>query len=116
MKLFLPLFPIIACCSCSDTFINHKLNYEKIGSCNNEASAVKIMSNIAGERYEFVSCLNDNFDGKNYLVERKGDSIVVSFPKDGTAKAAFKLTLDIDAKPAYHHIILDGTDIPIAQQ
>jgi hypothetical protein len=116
MKNIIVFLVLIILTSCSDSFINHKLNYEKTGPCTNEAPAVKMLSNIAGERYEFVSCLGDDFDGKNYLVERKGDSIVVSFPKTVATKSAFKLTLDIDAKPVYHHIILDGTDIPIAQQ
>ncbi len=102
--------------SCNDAFINHKLTYEKIGACTDEKPPVKMLSNIAGERYEFVSCLNDDFDGKNYLVERKGDSIVVNFPNTAAAKSAFKLTLDIDAKPAYRHIILDGSEILVEQQ
>ena len=116
MKYILTILTTIALSSCSDAFINHSLKYEKQGACNNEQVPVKIIANISGERYEFVSCLDDNFDGKNYLVERKGDSIVVSFPNTAEIKSSFKLTLDIDAKPAYHHIILDGIDIPIAQQ
>ena len=114
---FIPLiFTIALFCSCSDSFINHSLKYEKLGACKNEEVSVKMLSNISGERYEFVSCLEENFDGKNYLVERKGDSILVSFPKAGTAKSSFRLTLDIDAKPVYHHIFLDGMEIPIVQQ
>jgi hypothetical protein len=116
MKYILTLLTTIALSSCSDAFINHSLKYEKLGACSSEQVPVKMLSNIAGEQYEFVSCLDDNFDGKNYLVERRGDSIIVSFPKTAIAKAAFKITLDIDAKPAYQHIILDGIDIPIAQQ
>ena len=116
MKFFLSIILLNACCSCSDTFINHKLSYEKNGACSNELPPVKILSNIAGERYEFVSCLGDDFDGKNYSVERTGDSIIVTFPKSRVNPVAYKLTLDIDAKPAYHHIILDGVDIPLPQQ
>jgi hypothetical protein len=116
MKFLLSLLLLIACCSCSNSFINHKLTYEKIGPCSNEIVPVKITSNIAGERYEFFNCLGNDFDGKNYFVERKGDSIVVSFPNTTEPKSSFKLTLDIDAKPAYQHIILDGVDIPLAQQ
>ena len=116
MKYSLFVLVSILLLSCSDSFINHSLKYEKQGACSNEQVPVKIIANISGERYEFVSCLDDDFDGKNYLVERKGDSIVVSFPNTAAIKASFKLTLDIDAKPAYYHIILDGIDIPIAQQ
>ena len=116
MKIVLSFLLLIVCCSCNDSFINHKLTYEKIGACSDEVPPVKMLTNIAGERYEFVSCLGDDFNGENYSVKRTGDSIIVSFPKSRTNPAAFKLTLDIDAKPAYQHIILDGVDIPVAQQ
>jgi hypothetical protein len=113
---------ILSCCllfvfaSCSDAFINHKLQYEKTGACGNEENIpVKMLSNINGERYEFMSCLDENFDGENYLVERKGDSIVVSFSPAKEKGALFKITLDIDAKPAYKHIVLDGRDVSIKQ-
>ncbi|HMO61562.1 MAG TPA: hypothetical protein PKC39_10295 [Ferruginibacter sp.] len=101
--------------SCSDSFINHKLAFEKTGDCTNTVQPVKMLSNINGERYQLVSCLNADFDGTNYKVERNGDTLVVSFPKNGTAKAAFTLTLDIDAKPVYRYIIIDGHEIPIRQ-
>jgi hypothetical protein len=104
---------LVACISCSDSFINHKLQYEKTGACTDAIQPVKMLSNINGERYEWVSCLNADFDGTNYTVERKGDTILVKFPKDGAAKAAYKLTLDIDAKPTYKYIIVDGNEIPV---
>jgi len=109
---------IITCCclffSCSDSFINHDLKFEKTGNCTGVLQPVKMISNINGERYEFVSCMDDGFDGKNYKVERKGDSILVSFPKtSGKAQAQYNLVLDIDAKPNYHHIILDGQELTI---
>jgi len=100
--------------SCSNSFINHKLKFEKIGYCSSVPSPVNMTSNINGERYEFVGCMDDGFDGKNYRVERKGDTIIVSFPKTATKKqVSFSLVLDIDAKPAYHHIILDGQELTI---
>ncbi|MFT3680586.1 MAG: hypothetical protein QM791_09965 [Ferruginibacter sp.] len=114
MKL-IPVFLLILFASCSDSFINHKLKYEKLGDCNRAKEPVKMLSNINGERYELVSCIDDDFNGSNYTVERKGDTIVVDFPKRNAAKAAFKLTLDIDAKPVYKYILLDGEAIPITQ-
>lgn len=115
MKVITPLIIVLLFSSCSDSFINHKLQFEKLGACTNEKLPIKMLSNIAGERYELVSCIDENFDGKNYSVERKGDTIIVNFPKTAEAKALFKLTLDIDAKPEYHYIILDGEEIPIRQ-
>ncbi|HMI79680.1 MAG TPA: hypothetical protein VK484_12855 [Ferruginibacter sp.] len=100
--------------SCSDSFINHDLEFKKLGECSESQPPVKIISNINGERYEFHSCMDDDFDGKNYSVERTGDSIIVNFPKTGSKKQAlYNLILDIDAKPAYQHIILDGQGITI---
>ncbi len=68
------------------------------------------MSNIAGERYEFEACLNSNFAGDAYTVERKGDSLVVAFQRVDGDKAAFKITLDIDAFPVYDYIVIDGKE------
>ena len=71
--------------SCSNSFINHELKAERIGECTQQPSPVKMISNINGERYEFEYCLDEGFDGEKYLVERKGDSLIVSFAKS-TAK------------------------------
>lgn len=98
--------------SCSDQFINHKLRFEKLGNCPGVADPVKLTRNINGTRYEFTSCLNDGFDGKNYSVSRQGDTLIVDFPRaEHTGVYQYKLILDIDAKPAYHHLILDGRDL-----
>ena len=106
MKCFSILVTLILLSSCSNSFINHKLQSEKIGACTNEAVPIKMLSNINGERYEFQYCLNDGFDGKNYTIERNGDSLLIKFPATTAKTALYKLTLDIDAKPAYHHIKL----------
>ena len=113
---------VFSCClffSCSDSFVNHKLQSERIGDCSGISASVKITANINGERYEFVSCIDDGFDGKNYSLIRTGDSIIVQFPKTAAAnKVAYKIILDVDTKPAYHHIILDGRELNVnpAQQ
>lgn len=110
---------IISCCclffSCSDSFINHKLQFEKIGDCTGVTGSVKMISNINGERYEFYSCIDNGFTQKDYTVERNGDSLIVSFPKSSPNKSLYKLVLDVDAKPAYHHIILDDRELTIVK-
>ena len=73
-----------------------------------------MISNINGERYEFDYCLNEGFDEKAYTVERKGDSLVVIFPKSTSKTALYKLILDIDAKPAYHHIVLGDKTLEVS--
>jgi hypothetical protein len=114
MKYTLILITIVFLSSCGpDTYINHKLQAEKMGAdCNNEITPVKITSNINGEHYEFEHCLAEGFDATNYTVERKGDSIVVTFPEPANKPTVlYKLTLDIDAYPAYSNISLGGRTI-----
>jgi len=114
MKLIITLVTFLFLSSCSNSFINHTMKAEKIGTCNNDVLPTKMISNINGERYEFNYCLDENFDGKNYAVVRSGDSLLVQFPAATKNTALFKLTLDIDAKPAYHHIKLgDGQTIEV---
>ena len=104
---------VIFLSSCSNSFINKKLQAEKIGDCSNETAPIKMTGNINGERYEFNYCLDEGFDGKDYTVERSGDSLLVKFPAPVKKTALYKLILDIDAKPAYHHIKLGGQTLEI---
>lgn len=114
MKYVIILFTSVMFYSCSDSFINHDLETERIGECDGFPASIKMISNINGERYEFYSCLDDGFDEKNYTVERKGDSIVVDFPETpGVKQALYKITIDIDAKPRYRKILLDGREVNI---
>lgn len=100
--------------SCSDSFINHELKAEKVGDCGDYSKTIGMISNINCERYQFFSCIDDNFDGKNYTLVRRSDSIIVDFPKTADQKKSlFKLILDVDAKPNYHHIILDGREVTV---
>ena len=102
--------------SCSDSFINHQLKVEKVGDCTDYSRTINMISNINGERYQFLSCIDDGFDGKNYTLVRKGDSVIVDFPKTAAQKKSlYKLILDVDAKPNYHHIILDGREVTVVQ-
>lgn len=101
--------------SCSNTpFVNHKLTATKTGDCNSDAAPAKVnvISNINGERFEFESCLGENFDSKNYTVERTGDSLFVKLqPATNNSLALYKIVLDIDAKPAYRYISINGLGI-----
>ena len=116
MKYITLIFAIFFFCTCRESFINNTLKFEKLGDCGNEQTPIKMTSSITGERYEFVCCIDEDFDGHNFLIERKGDSILVNFPKAAKTKAAFKITLDVDIKPAYQHIFLDGKEVVVVQQ
>lgn len=114
MKYIQPLLIILLISSCQRSFINHELKAERIGACNTRTAPVKLTSNINGERYEFEYCLDNGFNEKDYQVSRKGDSLIVSFNKPGARSAMYRLTLDIDAKPAYRHILLGETMVEIS--
>jgi len=64
--------------------------------------------NTFGEHYEFNRCLVEGFNTDDYLIERKGDTLVLSFPKEqaNEQKALYKLNLDIHASPKYNFIKL----------
>lgn len=115
MKYFLTALTILLLSSCGpDAFINHKLKAEKVRACTNELTPAKIniTSNIYGEHYEFECCLEENFDVKNYTVEKKGDSLFVKLPAaNGKTTALYKLVLDIEANPAYRYISINGVGI-----
>ena len=106
MRYFVSLALLALFVSCSNSFINHELKAERIGECTMEKQPVNMNSNINGERYEFDYCLGEGFSDKDYKVERTGDTLFVRFPIPVGKTAMYKLTLDIDAKPAYHLILL----------
>jgi len=115
MKYMISCFCCFLVFACNDPFVNHDLKYEKMGDCTGNSGSIKMIANINGVRYEFLSCLDEGFDGKNYSVERTGDSLIVTFPRSADQqKALFKLILDVDAKPRYNHIILDGREVILA--
>lgn len=102
--------------SCNDTYVNHKLEFKKLGPCQDISAQVQLEANIAGERYLFNQCLSESFDEKGYSVDRKGDTLVVSFKnKTDEPKAAFALTLDIDASPRYSHIQIGDLVLAIGE-
>lgn len=108
ISLFLLVAVVVCSCSNNEPFINHKLTYKKTGECTVGEKVINMTSNIAGERYVFEACLNADFAGDAYTVERQGDSLVVAFQRKEGEKAAFTVTLDIDAFPVYDHIVIDG--------
>lgn len=104
-RIFLICLVGVPLLSCSDNFINHKIEYKKLGGCGEISPLIQMESNIAGDRYIFNQCLPDDFDEKGYSVIRSGDTLVVSFnKKPDKPLSEFNVTLDIDANPRYGHI------------
>jgi len=93
-------------------YINHDLKAERIGDCSATLTACTLTVNSFGEHYEFNRCLVEGFNTDDYLIERKGDTLVLTFPKEKNdePKALYKLNLNIHASPKYNFIKL-GTEV-----
>jgi hypothetical protein len=90
-------------------FVDHKLKFEKISdNCENLKPSFRMVSNVAGERFEFEKCLDVNFKNDQMNVSRQGDTILVQFQKPATQKVLYKITLDVDSYPRYGFITVDG--------
>jgi hypothetical protein len=117
MKSILILWVALFCFSCkTKPFLKHELEYKKISDvCTGRDPMVRMNSNLNGERYEFQECLDDNFDGKNISVVRKGDTVVVSFSKSqkNKARGLFSIILDIDSYPRYNYMTISDNTFPI---
>lgn len=104
--IFLGLAFLLACNR--KPFVNHKLKFEKISeSCENLKPSFRMVSNVAGERYEFEKCLSANFSKEQLTVSRQGDTVMVRFEKPTAQVLLYKITLDIDSYPRYNFITVD---------
>jgi len=114
------VFYLIYTSSCntgSKPYLKHKVQFEKLaGNCSNLNSKFSMVSNIAGERYEFQECLNTNYNGE-CEVQRKGDTVVVRLFKKQDLNTLYKITLDIDTYPRYNFLTIGENTfsiIPVA--
>jgi hypothetical protein len=101
--------------SCNDQkdYLKHDLEFEKIGECKNISSKMDITANTIGERYIFQECLDVSYNG-NYSVERKGDTVVVQLKNASPGNTAlYKITLDINTRPDYKYLSLNGSVFPV---
>ena len=107
---FIPVVVFLLCSCGESVFIKHTLKAEKMGNCTTVNTAVKMESNINGERYIFEECLPDNFNEQQCTVKQVGDSVLVSFPEKAPQNSLYRLTLDVETNPPYHHIVLGTHD------
>jgi hypothetical protein len=108
-------FLLLVTISCNrKPFVDHKLKFEKISdNCENLKPSFRMVSNVAGERYEFEKCLDANFTKDMMKVSRQGDTVLVQFPKNGGHGVLNKITLDIDSYPRYNFITIDDQTIDV---
>ena len=111
-----------ACClsviflACNDTgpYLKHDLTITKLGKdCAARSETIGMNSNTMGERYEFEECLPAGFTKDKMIVERRGDSVIVRFPKNEQQQELYKLVLDINTYPQYHFITIGDQTLHI---
>ena len=114
-KMAMMILLILITISCNrKPFVDHKLKFEKISdNCENLKPSFRMVSNVAGERYEFEKCLDANFTNDMMKVSRQGDTVLVQFPKTGAHAVLNKITLDIDSYPRYNFITIDNETINV---
>ena len=104
----LVIFLLLAVSCNRAPFVTHKLKFEKISdNCENLKPSFRMVSNVAGERYEFEKCLDANFAKDMMKVSRQGDTVLVQFPRGTGQTVLDKITLDIDSYPRYNFITID---------
>ena len=96
-------------------YIEHELEYKKIGEGCRVKEGFKITSNTNGERYELEECLDEDFNKDKLVVERKSDTVVISYKDEKKAKASFALTIDIDTYPRYNYITIGSGTYQVVQ-
>jgi hypothetical protein len=104
---------LFSCDFKSKPYLKHDLEFEKLaGDCSQQNTQVNVDANTIGERYVFQECLESSFNG-DYAVERNGDTVEVKFGKVSDARALYKITLDINTRPTYHFLNINGNTIPV---
>ena len=95
-------------CSDEGPYLKSDMKFEKIGDCRNIDSKISIVANTIGERYELQECLHAGFNGQ-YTAVRRGDTVDVQFEKKDGPTALYKITLDINTRPQYNFLTVNGT-------
>ena len=107
LALFLLTGFVMGCDASTKPYIEHELSYKKLGNdCSGQSDKFSMASNTNGERYVLQECLNIGFKKEDLLVQRKGDTVVIDFKRDGAGNALFELTIDVDTYPQYKFLTI----------
>jgi len=108
------LFTVLCSCDAgTKPYIQHEIKSKKISDdCSNNTGRFNMVSNTIGERYVFEQCLDADFDPSKMKVDRRGDTVVVSFDSRHPS-ALYELTVDIDTYPRYHFLTIGTTTFSI---
>ena len=103
---------ILQSCNEPENYLKSDLAYEKIGICQVRDPNVSVLANTIGERYVLEECLGENFKGE-YEATRSGDTVRIEMEK-GAGNTVYKITLDINTRPAYRFLTINGSTIAVA--
>ena len=117
MRAYLLLLLFIVASSCTSAegpYFKHELHaYEKLGdNCAAYDPKFSMVSNIIGERYEFQKCLPAGYKG-SYEAQRRGDTVVINFPRATGSSELYKIILDINTHPRYKSLVIDRESFTI---
>jgi hypothetical protein len=102
-----------------DEYVTSKVKLSRVADgCTTVNAAMRSISNIGGERFEFQKCLPDDETQRRVIAERRGDTVVVRFDTKGATAplATFDVILDIDSYPAYRFITIDDNTFPMTRE
>jgi len=106
-------------CSCewhTKPYIQHELEFKKIADGCQAKEGMSMTSNTNGERFELEECLDADFNKDKMVVERKNDTVLVSFRNEGKTKASFALTIDIDTYPTYNYLTVGSNTYQVVHR
>src|SRR5262249_2789647 len=103
---------LIAACK-TKPFVKHSIVFEKVADdCNAISPDFRMNSNLNGERFEFQRCLDADFKKEQLTSQQSNDTtVILKFERKNSRQALYKLTIDLDAYPRYHLLIIDGDSI-----
>jgi len=112
LTLIVPFIIFLGGCK-TKPFVKHSLEFEKISdNCNVMMPGISMNSNLNGERFEFQSCLDADFKKEQVTSTQPNDTtVIIKFERKNSVRALYKLTIDLDAYPRYHLLVLDGDTI-----
>ncbi|NCT73534.1 MAG: hypothetical protein GXC78_03315 [Chitinophagaceae bacterium] len=117
--IFFFAFVVILCACNRDEYVTSKVKLSRVADgCASVSAAMRSISNIGGERFEFQKCLPDDEKQRRVIAERRGDTVVVRFDTKGATAplATFDVILDIDSYPAYRFITIDDNTFPMTRE
>lgn len=98
---------LLMACDDGSPYLKHDLSYEKAGDCSALKPGISVDANTIGERYVVEKCLGADFKGE-YEAQHHGDTVEIKLKSSGAANTGYRITLDINTRPSYRFITING--------